>query len=241
MRALLSYFIVTLIVFSSPTFSDTTAPHPDFIASFERIERLIRENNLTDAGTQFGYMSDYRRKNGFKPSEEAHYQLLNYWLNDIAGNETEARSALIELVEKGSNLIDADLYSSAAMGLFKAQLTEKAYGEALRTVAAIDRHRKVRNELASVQGVIEKLNAIAEGSDPLIIEGEVDSSGKWSRILLRPATYLDEVQGMVKDFDVTVRIGVCRCLIVRKAHYKSRRVSESALLSLMPNLARPSA
>ena len=194
--------VVSLLSFCSLALAreNYDPPHPDFIKSFRKAEKLLREGKMNKADEKIGEIEHYRDNNSMKPSEEAHVYLLTYWQAEKKGNKDRARDQLEKMVEIGARRIDAELFTSSAMSLFKQQVEGKEYAEALHTVELMKDEKRSKKALKDVKSIIKKIEAFVSSDQPLIQPIEVGESKVATRKMIRPTIYLDRVEGKVEKF-----------------------------------------
>ena len=201
---------VFLIAFSGLLFSlmaeaGSRAAHPEFALAYKKVEKLLKKDDLEGAGKAFSDMASYRANKGFPEYEEAHFQLLGYRLNQELGNTSQSRSYLEGLALEGAGYIESDIYAPAAMSLLKLQLQDKSYAELQRTVQEMQKDKQAKKQVESIAEILAKVDALIQGSQPVLIDAVMPAAGHWQRILIRPALYLDNVSGEVTGYDLNCK------------------------------------
>ena len=173
--------------------------HPDYVEAFLKVQSALQDGTLDEAAAALQPMSDYRGSAGYPDAEEAHYQLLVFWLAQAAGDDRVARGALEQVVSSGHGRIDYDIYVPAAMDLLKQQVQEKAYAESLVTHDLLQKSGSGRDASASVSDIMTKVRAIVEGDEPVVSSGTLDAGGRWSRQMIRRGMFIDAPDGGISN------------------------------------------
>jgi hypothetical protein len=171
--------------------------HPDYIKAFVKVQTPLIAGDLDAAQAAFVPMTDYRRDHGYAGAEEVYYQLLEYWLAKTSNDATAARRSLEILVATGQTHLDEEFYVPAAMDLLKQQVQDKSYAESLVTYESVQKSDSGREVSKSVSGIMEKVSAVVNGEEPVVIAGELDASGQWTRQMIRRAMFIDAPDGGV--------------------------------------------
>ena len=169
--------------------------HPDYVAAFLKVQEPLQDGALDQAAAALQPMSDYRGSAGYPEAEEAHYQLLVFWLAQAGGDDLAARRALEQLVASGHGHVDYDVYTPAAMDLLRQQVQEKAYVESLATYAILQSSTSGRSASAAVSDIMTKVSAVVEGDEPVVIADTLGADGRWTRQMIRRAMFIDAPEG----------------------------------------------
>jgi hypothetical protein len=171
--------------------------HPDYVKAFKKVQTPLLEGSLDAAQAAFIPMTDYRRDHGYSGAEEVYYQLLEYWLAQGSNDTTTARRSLEILIATGRRHLDEEIYVTAAMDLLKQQVLDKSYAESLVTFESMQESASGREAGRSVMSTMEKVTAVVNGEEPVVIAGELDASGQWTRQMIRRAMFIDSTSGSI--------------------------------------------
>ncbi len=127
--------------------------------------------------------------------------LLDYWYAGKKGDKPKENEALTQVVATGANQIDSDVFVDAGVRLFTRQYNAKDYGRALDTVGFLRQDRNALGSLDSISSEVGKLEELAAGTQDFSVTVKADDAGIWSTKLLRPAFYLDKIEGTVSSLD----------------------------------------
>lgn len=187
----------------------------DFKQTYDEILELIGEHEFEEAARLLTEMRYSAKAFLF---EDAMFWLLNYWYLDLAGNADprELRDSLRRAVGYQEDYLEPDAMVFAAQRLYALQVQDRDFSAAINTYRRLRASEAARRSsaypevLGEMEHHLERVLAVINGEDVLVINARIGEHGYWVHDLMRRSFSLEEIAGRLELVDIRCSHGTRR-------------------------------